>query len=173
MENRLPLRKACLVNHDAYPKFSDSDPKKCGLALRTARSHARSSWYYLNAFQQPFNTKYIFVPKHLKNISLSGESAVIEVRFRTPRSRSHGAEAQHCASSVYCGLCDNNSAPNHFNLTFLWPLYLKSIFYLAGIKIPTDLGLEILFKLRKGHIALQLTLIRATLPNSLWERSLS
>lgn len=124
VENRLPLRKACLVNHDAYTKFSDSDPKKCGLAFRTIRSHARSSWYYLNAFQQPFNTKYIFVPKHLKNISLSAESAMIEARFRTPRSRSHGAEAQQCASSIYCGLCDNDSAPNHFNLTF----FMTSLF---------------------------------------------
>lgn len=57
VENRLPLRKASLVNHDAYTKFSNSDPKNCGLALGTALFPARASWHYLNAFQQPFNTK--------------------------------------------------------------------------------------------------------------------
>lgn len=57
VEDRLPSREACLVNHDAYSQFSDSDPKKCGLALGTALFHARASWHYLNAFQQPFNTK--------------------------------------------------------------------------------------------------------------------
>lgn len=112
------------MNHDAYTKFSDSDPKKCGLALRTFRSHARSSWHYLNAFQQPFNTKYIFVPKPLKNISLSAESAVMEGGLEH-LEQEPWAEAQHCASSIYCRLYDNDSAPNHFNLTFLWPLYLK------------------------------------------------